>query len=76
MFAVQPVAWGKFDERGADYTPTIAGAYRIASIWRAKYLGEDMMIWKMTSGDPIAWVRVYADERIDAVTNEHLSHLV
>ena len=75
MFAVQPVAWGKFDERGADYTPTIAGAYRIASVWRAKYPGEDMMIWKMTSGNPIAWVRVYADERIDAVTTDALALL-
>ena len=75
MFAVQPAAWGKFDERGADYTPTIAGAYRIASVWRAKYLGEDMMIWKMTSGDPIRWVRVYADERIDAVTTDALALL-
>ena len=75
MFAVQPAAWGKFDERGADYTPTIAGAYRIASVWRAKYLGEDMMIWKMTSGNPIPWVRVYADERIDAVTTDALALL-
>ena len=75
MFAIQPVAWGKFDERGADYTPTIAGAYRIASIRQAEGVG-DQMIWKMTSGNPIPWVRVYADERIDAVTDDALAHLV
>ena len=36
----------------------------------------DQMIWKMTSGDPIKWVRVYEDESIDAVTDQHLAHLV
>ena len=35
-----------------------------------------MMIWKMTSGEPIKWVRVYEDESIDAVTDQHLAHLV
>ena len=75
MFAVQPVAWGKFDERGADYASSIDHAYRLCSVWLAKY-GEDMMIYRLTSGDPIAWVRVYADEGVEAVTNQHLAHLV
>ena len=75
MFAVQPVAWGKFDERGADYASNIDHAYRLCSVWLAKY-GEDMMIYRITSGDPIAWVRVYADEGVEAVTEQHLAHLV
>jgi len=37
---------------------------------------EDMMIFRMTAGDgPIAWVRVYADETIDAA-DPALNHLV
>ena len=39
--------------------------------------GEDMMVFKMTpGGDPIPWVRIYADESIDAVTEADLAHLV
>jgi len=35
-----------------------------------------MMIWRLTSGNPIKWVRVYEDESIDAVTDSVLSHLI
>ena len=61
MYAVQPAAWGKFDERGADYSPTINGAYRIASVWLAQYTGEDMVIWKVSGKAPMPWVRVTTD---------------
>ena len=61
MYAVQPAAWGKFDERGADYTPTISGAYRIASVWLAQYTGEDMVVWKVDGKAPMPWVRVTTD---------------
>jgi len=38
--------------------------------------GEDMMIFKIyPGGNPIAWVRVYADESVDAVTDEALALL-
>jgi hypothetical protein len=75
MFAVQPVAFGKFDEHGADYTPTIQGAYRIAGQRMAS--GEsDQMIYRLTTGEPIAWVRVYEGENVDAVTPDALAHLV
>ena len=56
MFAVQPTAWGKFDEHGADYPPTINGAYRIALATE-----EPMTIWRMTSGAPIKWMNVTPD---------------
>jgi len=69
-FAIQPAAWGKFDEHGADYCISIAHAYKIA-----QGTTEDMMIFRLTTGNPIAWVRVYADESIDAVTDEHLALL-
>ena len=75
MFAVQPVSFGTFDEWGAEYTPTIEGAYRMAGIRQADGEG-DQMIWRLTSGNPIKWVRVYEDESIDAVTDQHLAHLV
>lgn len=75
MFAVQPVAFGNFDEWGADYTPTIAGAYRIAAQWKAAGEEGDLMIWRLTTGQPIPWVRVYADEQADAVTTQELALL-
>ena len=74
MFAVQPTSFGTFDEHGADYTPTIAGAYRIAAIRQQEQEG-DQMIWRLTSGQPIPWVRVYEDETIDSVTTEALALL-
>ena len=75
MFAVQPVSFGSFDEWGADYTPTIAAAYRIAGQRQANGEG-DQMIWRLTTGQPVPWVRVYEGENIDAVTPEALAHLV
>ena len=72
MFAVQPVSFGSFDEWGADYTPTIAAAYRIAGQRQADGEG-DQMIWRLTTGEPIAWVRVYEDESVDSVTPEALA---
>ena len=61
MYAVQPANWGKFDGHGCDYAANIYHAYRLCSVWLAKY-GEDMIIYRLTTGDPIAWVRVTADE--------------
>ena len=57
MFAVQPTAFGNFDEYGADYTPTINGAYRIAMLSE-----EPMTIWRLTSGSPIKWMNVAPGE--------------
>jgi len=75
MFAVQPTAFGNFDEYGADYTPTIAGAYRIAALRQDEGEG-DQMIWRLTTGEPVAWVRVYEDEDISSVTTQELALLV
>jgi len=72
-FAVQPATWANFDPHGAEYAINIAHAYKIC---QSSIEEGDMMIWRMTSGDPIKWVRVYADESIDAVTDQHLSHLI
>ena len=74
MFATQPTSFGTFDEYGADYTPSIAGAYRIAANRIAAGEG-DQMIWKLTTGQPIPWVRVYADESIESVTTQELALL-
>ena len=74
MFAVQPTSFGTFDEHGADYTPTIAGAYRIAAIRQQEQEG-DQMIWRLTSGQPIPLVRVYEDENISSVTEQELALL-
>ncbi len=72
-WAVTPAAWFNFDPDGAVYCVDIETAYRIAGD-QMKHEG-DQMIWKMTTGKPIKWVRVYADEQISAVTDQHLAHL-
>ena len=75
-YAVQPAAWGNFDGWGCDYAPTIADAYRTAAIWQEMNEGEDMMIFKLLpGGNPIAWVRVYADQQASAVTEQELALL-
>ena len=72
-WAVQPANWTNFDPEGAIQCADIDTAYKICQ----SVIGEgDQMIWKMTAGDPIRWVRVYEDESIDAVTDQHLAHLV
>ena len=74
-FAVQPTSFGNFDEHGADYAMNIGHAYRIAAIRQAEGEG-DQMIWKITAGDPIRWVRVYDDGSVDSITDQHLALLV
>lgn len=74
-FAVQPTSFGNFDEHGADYAINIAHAYRIAAIRQAEGEG-DQMIWRLTSGEPIRWVRVYDDGTVDSITDQHLATLV
>ena len=65
-WAVQPAAWFKFDEHGAVYCADISTAYTIAGQQLDRH--GDQMIWKLTSGDPIRWVRVHDDEQVSAVT--------
>ena len=56
-FAVQPKAFGTFDEWGCDWAPDINHAYRLAAA-----LGEDAVIWRCpnSGGAPMAWVTVKA----------------
>ena len=74
-FAVQPTSFETFDEHGADYAINIAHAYRIAAIRQADGEG-DQMVWRITSGNPIPWVRVYDDGSVDSITDQHLALLV
>ena len=76
-FAVQPAAWENFDSYGCDWAINISHAYKIAGIWRETFNDGDMMIWRVTpGGEPIRWVRVYADESVDSVTDQELALLV
>ncbi len=59
-WAVQPAAWGKFDPDGVVYCADIDTAHRVARDQKARE--GDQMIWRMTSGKPIKWVRVTDDE--------------
>ena len=57
-FAVQPKAFGTFDEWGCDWATDINHAYDLA-----RALGEDAVIWRCPhQGAPMAWVTVKADE--------------
>ena len=58
-WAVQPASWFKFDPDGVGYCVDIDTAYRVA---RDQVRFGDQMIWKLTTGDPIRWVRVSNDE--------------
>jgi hypothetical protein len=74
-FAVQPTSFGNFDEHGCDWAINIAHAYRIAAIRQADGEG-DQMVWRITNGNPIPWVRVYDDGTVDSITEQHLATLV
>ena len=69
-FAVQPAAWNNFDSYGCDWSINISHAYKICSIWQEmNHAQGDMMIWRVTpGGEPVRWVRVYADETVDVAT--------
>ena len=58
-FAVQPAAWFKFDPDGCVYCADIETAYRVA---QDQTRFGDQIIWKMTAGDPIRWIRVTKEE--------------
>ncbi len=60
--AVQPKAFGTFDEWGCDWATDMDHAYRLAAA-----LGEDAVIWKCPQqGAPMAWVTVTMGETISA----------
>ena len=63
-WAVQPASWFKFDPDGAVYCADIDTAYRVG---RDQTRFGDQMIWRMTAGDPIKWVRVTVDEVVHTV---------
>ena len=58
-WAVQPAAWIKFDPDGCVYCADINTAYRVAG--DQTRFGEQI-IWKLTSGHPIRWIRVTVNE--------------
>ena len=58
-WAVQPASFAKFDEHGCVYCADIDTAYKIA---QDQTRFGDQIIWKMTTGEPIKWVRVTGDE--------------
>ena len=74
-FAVQPTSFENFDGWGADYAMNIGHAYRIAALRQADGEG-DQMVWRITNGNPIPWVRVYDDGTVDSITEQHLATLV
>ena len=58
-WAVQPAAWKNYDPDGCVYCADIETAYRVA---QDQTRFGDQIIWKMTAGDPIRWIRVTKEE--------------
>lgn len=62
-FAIQPIAWGNFDEHGCEWAGDINTAFSIGKQW-----GERCMIWAVPDmGTPIKWCR--CDEITDAIAD-------
>ena len=64
--AVQPKAWGTFDQWGCLWATDMTHAYQLAATY-----DEDVVIWKCPAkGEPMAWVTVKADEAgIEAIAS-------
>ena len=58
-WAVQPAAWANFDAAGVVYCADIETAYRVA---RDQTRYGSQVIYKMTAGDPIKWIRIDSNE--------------
>ena len=56
---MQPAAWKNYDPDGCVYCADIETAYRVA---QDQTRFGDQIIWKMTAGDPIRWIRVTKEE--------------
>ena len=65
-WAVQPASWFNFDPDGVVYCADINTAYRVA---QDQTRFGDQMIWRLTSGTPLRWVRVTVGEVVQ--THEH-----
>ena len=63
-WAVQPATWAKLDSDGCVYCADIDTAYRIARQLHSRE--GDQVIWKITHGEPIKWVRVTDDELVQS----------
>jgi hypothetical protein len=59
-FAVQPKAFGKFDAHGAEFFPDLDSARDAAFDWSIDEGGAPMVLWRLTTGNPIAWMEVVA----------------
>ena len=58
-WAVQPASWFKFHPDDVVYCADINTAYRVAQ-YQTRF--GDQMIWRLTSGTPLRWVRVTVGE--------------
>ena len=61
-YAVQPTAFGDFDEHGCDWAINLSHAYKLCAIW-----GEDMTVWAIPNNpkaEPYRWVNVAKDGSI------------
>ena len=59
-WAVQPAVWFNFDPDGCVYCADYETAFRIAKQFHSRE--GDQLIFKLTAGDPIKWIRVTDDK--------------
>ena len=59
-FAVQPKSFGSFDASGCEWATDLDNARDIAFDWSIDEGGAPMIVWRLTSGNAIAWIEVVA----------------
>jgi hypothetical protein len=59
-FAVQPASFAQFDEHGCEWATDLDHARDLAFDWSIDEGGAAMIVWRLTSGNPIKWLEVVA----------------
>jgi hypothetical protein len=59
-FAVQPASFSQFDEHGCEWATDLDHARDLAFDWSIDEGGAAMIVWRLTSGNPIKWLEVVA----------------
>ena len=60
FFAVQPKYFEVFDDHLAEVFSDINEAKDAAFNWSTEEHGMPMIIWRLTQGNPIKWMEVFA----------------
>jgi hypothetical protein len=59
-FAIQPAAFGSFDAHSAEFFSDLDSARDAAFDWSVEQHGDPIIVWRLTSGNPIKWMEIIA----------------